>query len=306
VLGTPTRRPASRSSISSSISRQKGTGKWASQTRWIWRRHPHHQRGARGAHPLGARDERIAASKILKGPAAVRGDRDAFIEALRQALRLAIVTCLRAGVRADARGSKEYGYHLHFSEIARSWKGGCIIRAKLLEPIKQAFLENPDLVNLLVDSRFSALANELQGSLRTVVTRAPGLGVPVLRSPRRSTHRPPIAPAHAATCCKPSATISARTPMSGWIAAAEVSYSLARLRRTECPTDSTSLPKAPGLVSVGALVHRLDPGIIPFRKATQCQIHVSGGEFNVAANLADCFRLRTGHRHRHGGLSIAT
>lgn len=48
------------------------------------------------------------------------------------------------------------------------------------------------------------------------------------------------------------------------------------------------------LVSLGALVHRLDPGIIPFRKATTCQIHVSGGEFNVAANLSDCFRLRTG------------
>src|SRR5207237_8658269 len=48
------------------------------------------------------------------------------------------------------------------------------------------------------------------------------------------------------------------------------------------------------LLSLGALVHRLDPGIIPFRKATQCQIHVSGGEFNVAANLADCFGLRTG------------
>jgi 2-dehydro-3-deoxygluconokinase len=48
------------------------------------------------------------------------------------------------------------------------------------------------------------------------------------------------------------------------------------------------------LVSLGALVHRLDPGIIPFRKATACQIHVSGGEFNVAANLADCFRLNTG------------
>jgi 2-dehydro-3-deoxygluconokinase len=46
--------------------------------------------------------------------------------------------------------------------------------------------------------------------------------------------------------------------------------------------------------SLGALVHRLDPGIIPFRKATHCQIHVSGGEYNVAANLADCFRLRTG------------
>src|SRR5438270_11655060 len=48
------------------------------------------------------------------------------------------------------------------------------------------------------------------------------------------------------------------------------------------------------LVSLGALVHRLDPGIIPFRKASECQIHVSGGEFNVAANLADCFGLQTG------------
>ena len=47
-------------------------------------------------------------------------------------------------------------------------------------------------------------------------------------------------------------------------------------------------------LSLGALVHRLDPGIIPFRKATHCDVHVSGGEFNVAANLADCFRLRTG------------
>ena len=47
-------------------------------------------------------------------------------------------------------------------------------------------------------------------------------------------------------------------------------------------------------LSLGALVHRLDPGIIPFRKATECHIHVSGGEFNAAANLADCFRLKTG------------
>src|SRR3974390_3467354 len=48
------------------------------------------------------------------------------------------------------------------------------------------------------------------------------------------------------------------------------------------------------LVSLGALIHRLDPGIIPFRKAAECHIHVSGGEFNVAANLADCFRMKTG------------
>jgi 2-dehydro-3-deoxygluconokinase len=56
------------------------------------------------------------------------------------------------------------------------------------------------------------------------------------------------------------------------------------------------IPKPGGLdlVSLGALVHRLDPGVIPFRKATECAIHVSGGEFNVAANLADAFGLETG------------
>ena len=57
-----------------------------------------------------------------------------------------------------------------------------------------------------------------------------------------------------------------------------------------------NIPKNGALdfLSLGALVHRLDPGIIPFRKATHCDIHVSGGEFNVAANLADCFCLKTG------------
>jgi 2-dehydro-3-deoxygluconokinase len=57
-----------------------------------------------------------------------------------------------------------------------------------------------------------------------------------------------------------------------------------------------SIPAAGALdfISLGALVHRLDPGIIPFRKATECRIHVSGGEYNVAANLADCFRMNAG------------
>lgn len=60
-------------------------------------------------------------------------------------------------------------------------------------------------------------------------------------------------------------------------------------------SDGLNIRKDAGLdfLSLGALVHRLDPGIIPFRKATTCQIHVSGGEFNVAANLADCFGLKT-------------
>ena len=61
-------------------------------------------------------------------------------------------------------------------------------------------------------------------------------------------------------------------------------------------TTALNVPKDGGLdlVSLGALVHRVDPGIIPFRKSTQWTIHTSGGEYNVAANLADCFHLRTG------------
>jgi 2-dehydro-3-deoxygluconokinase len=61
-------------------------------------------------------------------------------------------------------------------------------------------------------------------------------------------------------------------------------------------SDPLNIPATGALdfVSVGALIHRFDPGIIPFRKATQCHIHVSGGEFNCAANLADCFGMQTG------------
>jgi 2-dehydro-3-deoxygluconokinase len=61
-------------------------------------------------------------------------------------------------------------------------------------------------------------------------------------------------------------------------------------------TTALNIPAAGALdfLALGALVHRLDPGVVPFRKATTCTIHVSGGEFNTAANLADCFRLRTG------------
>ncbi len=61
-------------------------------------------------------------------------------------------------------------------------------------------------------------------------------------------------------------------------------------------TTALSIPKTGALdfLSFGVLINRLDPGIIPFRKASHCDIHVSGGEFNVAANLSDCFRLNTG------------
>ncbi len=127
------------------------------------------------------KDERVVAAKILTGPSPkFEGDKDEFIETLRKALRLSIITCYAQGFSLMREASKEYGYNLHFSEIARTWKGGCIIRAKLLDPIKQAFQENPALANLMIDKRFSPVVNELEGSLRAAVAKAMEFGVPVL------------------------------------------------------------------------------------------------------------------------------
>jgi 2-dehydro-3-deoxygluconokinase len=84
------------------------------------------------------------------------------------------------------------------------------------------------------------------------------------------------------------------------IVASQVFWEIKRLKNHKLQSKNMSkglnIPKKGALdfLSLGALVHRLDPGIIPFRKATHCDIHVSGGEFNVAANLSDCFRLNTG------------
>jgi 6-phosphogluconate dehydrogenase len=74
--------------------------------------------------------------------------------------------------------SKEYGYHLKFAEIARIWRGGCIIRAQLLEPIRAAFGRKPDLANLMLDSYFRKLINKTGKSLRKVVKTAVDWGVP--------------------------------------------------------------------------------------------------------------------------------
>ena len=111
------------------------------------------------------------------------------------------------------------------------------------------------------------------------------------------------------TFCKPNATSSERTPMSASTGRAGNSYTPTGLAAAgawhrEVTTLETEETMDYGLnirqdaaldfVSIGGMVHRLDPGIIPFRKATECKIHVSGGEFNVAANLSDCFGMRTG------------
>ena len=161
---------------------QKGTGKWTSQNALdLGVAIPTINAALEGRILSGAKDERVAGAKILSGPAAkFDGDRAGFIETLRKALRLAALTCYAQGFALMREASREYGYHLRFAELARIWKGGCIIRAKLLDTIKQAFQARPELVNLLVDERFSPVVNELEGCLRAIVGRAIELGIPCL------------------------------------------------------------------------------------------------------------------------------
>ncbi len=161
---------------------QKGTGKWTSQNALdLGIAIPTINAALEGRILSSIKDERVAASKILTGPSGkFKGNRQQALETLRQSLRLAVVTCYAQGFALMREASKEYGYHLHFSEIARIWKGGCIIRAKVLDAIKQAFAANPELPNILIDQRFVPIVNGLTDCLRTVVAESAMAGVPCL------------------------------------------------------------------------------------------------------------------------------
>jgi len=161
---------------------QKGTGKWASQNALdLGVAVPTIDMAVEGRILSAFKQERVAASKILKGPAAKpSADKAAILKALRDALYVSVVACYAQGFALMREASKEYQYDLKFPEIARIWKGGCIIRSKLLDPITAAYRKKPDLANLLVDGFFAANVNEKATALRTVVCEAVRAGVPVL------------------------------------------------------------------------------------------------------------------------------
>jgi 6-phosphogluconate dehydrogenase len=161
---------------------QKGTGKWASQNALdLGVAVPTIDMAVVGRILSAFKQERVAASRILKGPAAKpSADKAALLKALRDALYVSVVACYAQGFALMREASKEYQYDLKFPEIARIWKGGCIIRSKLLDPITAAYRRKPDLANLLVDGFFAAIVNEKTAALRTVVCEAVRAGVPVL------------------------------------------------------------------------------------------------------------------------------
>jgi len=161
---------------------QKGTGKWTSQNALdLGIAVPTINAALEGRILSAVKGERVAASRVLHGPdGRFEGDRGAALTKLHDALRISIIASYAQGFALMREASREYGYELDFPEIARIWKGGCIIRARLLDAIKKAFLADRALPNLLVDVGFAALVNELAGALRETVGLATRLGVPCL------------------------------------------------------------------------------------------------------------------------------
>ncbi len=126
------------------------------------------------------KEERVAASKVLKGPTgqAATADRADFIENVRRALYCSKIISYAQGYMLLREAAKEYGWRVNMGGIALMWRGGCIIRSRFLGKIKEAYDKQPELENLLFDSFFAGVLNEYQASWRKAVVKAIALGVP--------------------------------------------------------------------------------------------------------------------------------
>ncbi|UNK20203.1 NADP-dependent phosphogluconate dehydrogenase [Paenibacillus sp. N3/727] len=161
---------------------QKGTGKWTSQssldlgvplsmiTESVFSRF------------LSAmKEERVEASKILNGPKteSFSGDKAEFIENVRKALFASKIVSYAQGFAQLRVASDEYNWDLQFGELAKIWRGGCIIRSRFLQNITDAYNNNPELKNLLLDPFFKEIIENYQDAWRKVITSAVTLGIPV-------------------------------------------------------------------------------------------------------------------------------
>ena len=123
--------------------------------------------------------ERVEASKVLKGPTATfDGDRQRFLEATRDALYCSKICSYAQGMALIAEAAREHNWELDFGRIALMWRGGCIIRARFLEDIRDAYAKNPGLANLLLDPFFQKAIEARQTHWRQVVSQAVQLGIP--------------------------------------------------------------------------------------------------------------------------------
>jgi len=161
---------------------QKGTGKWTSQNSLDLGAPTPTINAAVESRIISAyRDERMAAAQVLSGPLPkIAGDPQEIIAAVRDALYAAKICSYAQGFGLLRMASKEYSYNLDYAEIARIWRGGCIIRARFLNDIRAAFARNPNLPNLMTDPEFAQVMNIRQAALRKVVALAAESGIPAL------------------------------------------------------------------------------------------------------------------------------
>jgi 6-phosphogluconate dehydrogenase len=161
---------------------QKGTGKWTSQNALDMGVPVTGITEAVFARCLSSfKDQRVEASKVLPGPIAgrVTVEREAFIYDVRNALYASKVVAYAQGFDQILTAAKEYGWKLNPGAIATIWRGGCIIRARFLDRIKEAYDKQPDLPNLLLAPYFTDAVSDGQDGWRRVVGEAARLGIPV-------------------------------------------------------------------------------------------------------------------------------
>ncbi|MCH4168849.1 MAG: NADP-dependent phosphogluconate dehydrogenase [Streptococcaceae bacterium] len=160
----------------------KGTGKWTSQSSLdLGVPLPLITESVFARFISAYKDERVIASKVLPKPevSAFTGDRADLIEKIRQALYFSKIMSYAQGFAQLRTASKEYGWDLPFAEIAKIWRAGCIIRARFLQKITDAYEKDADLANLLLDDYFIEITKKYQQSVREVVALAVQSGIPV-------------------------------------------------------------------------------------------------------------------------------
>ncbi|MEF3310181.1 NADP-dependent phosphogluconate dehydrogenase [Paenibacillus sp. GYB004] len=160
---------------------QKGTGKWTSQSALDLGVPLSIITESVFARMLSAiKDERVQASKLLKGPQQLPAapEKGAFIEAVRKALYASKICSYAQGFAQMRAASDEYGWNLNYGNIAMIFRGGCIIRARFLQNIKEAYDAEPGLKNLLLDPYFKDVVESYQDAWRQVVSVAVSRGIP--------------------------------------------------------------------------------------------------------------------------------
>ena len=160
----------------------KGTGKWTSQSALdLGVPLPLITESVFARYISAYKDERVQASNVLPKPAAFafEGDKQAFVEKIRQALYFSKIMSYAQGFAQLRSASKQYDWNLPFGEIAKIWREGCIIRAQFLQKITDAYDKEADLENLLLDDYFKDITANYQQAVRDVVALAVQAGVPV-------------------------------------------------------------------------------------------------------------------------------